>query len=183
VLIKPKNAAKKRIKRRVKTLKQTEEKTSQLLRDCGKSMITTCLSFLVNLEYSKTGTVTEDGHIDDLVDLFKGLQKDIGDQKAESVRLNRALRQEQDERKEEFARLNRDLLIEEEHRKDEKKDFIAKTRQLEAALTKEREERREVVANLEGTIEQQGAKLEECDREMKGLREQHHNDMRDISDV
>ena len=48
--------------------------------------------------YSKTDTVTvEDGGIDDLVNfkLFRGLRKDMSDQKVETGRLNRSLRQEQ----------------------------------------------------------------------------------------
>ena len=54
--------------------------------------------YLVNLMYSKTDTVTvEDGGIDDLVNfkLFRGLRKDMSDQKVETGQLNRSLRQEQ----------------------------------------------------------------------------------------
>ena len=173
--------------------------------------------------YSKTDTVTtEDYGIDDLVDLFKGLRKDMGDQKAETARLkaetvqlktetvqlkaetvqlNRSLRQEQEERKadsvghkeetarlnrshkEETARLNRLLLLEEENRKDENKSLLAETRRLKATITKEREERMAVVADLEGTIERQDARLEEYERELRNAKEQHDNDMRDISEV
>ena len=92
-------------------LKQTEEKTSEL----GSSMTPTKVwlrpvSLLANLGYSKTDTVTEDADIDDLVDLFKGLRKDMRDQKAETARLNRVLRQEQEER----MRLNSSHKLEEE---------------------------------------------------------------------
>lgn len=83
--------------------------------------------------YSKTDTVTEDADIDDLVDLFKGLRKDMRDQKAETARLNRVLRQEQEERmrlnsshkeetvrlNEETVRLNRSLRQEQKERKEE----------------------------------------------------------------
>ena len=83
--------------------------------------------------------------------------------------------------KEETARLNRSLLLEEENRKDENKSLKAETRQLpvKAVIAKERE----VVADLNRTIEQQGAKLEDYERELKNAKEQYDNDMQDISEV
>ena len=75
--------------------------------------------------------------------------------------------------KDETARLNRSLFLEEENRKDENKSLKAETRQLKAAIAKERE----VVADLNRTIEQQGAKLEDYERELKNAKEQHDNDM------
>jgi leucyl-tRNA synthetase len=187
--------------------------------------------------YSKTDTVTvEGGGIDDLVNLFRGLRKDMGDQKAETARmkaetarlnrllfleeenrkddnkrltaetsqlkaetarLNRSLLLEEENRKDdnkrltaetsqlkaETARLNRSLLLEEENRKDDNKRLTAETSQLKAAITKERGERKAVVVDLEGIIERQGARLKECERELRNAKEQHDNDMRDISEV
>ena len=172
--------------------------------------------------YSKTDTDTaEDGDIDDLVDLFRGLQKDMGDQKAETVRLKAdsashkeeaaRLKADSASHKEETARLKADsaslieeaarlkadsashkeetprlyrlLLLEEENRKDENENLKAETRQLKALITKEREERKAAVADLEGTIERQGVKLEECERELRNAKEKHDNDMQDNSEV
>jgi len=111
------------------------------------------------------------------------LNMSLRQEQAETARLNTSLRQEQDERKAETAQLNRSLLLEEENRKDEKERFTAETRQLKAAITKEREERKAVVADLEGTIEQQGAKLEEFERDLRNAKEQHDNDVWDISEL
>ena len=190
-----------------------------------------------------TGTIQDDDELYDLVNMFKDLQRDVGDQTAEiarlkvdsanhkqeserlkqdSARLNRSLRQEKEERKadganhkeetarlnrslrqvqeslrqeqeerkadsanhkEETAQLNRSLLLEEDSRKKENKHLMAETKQLKATITKEREEREAVVADLEGTIEQQGAKLVECERELRNAKKQRDNDIREISEV
>ena len=146
--------------------------------------------------------------VDDLADLFNGLRNDMVDQKAETTRLNLLLRQEQEERKEqtawlnssireeqegrradsashkeETAQLNRSLLLEEDSRKKENKHLMAETKQLKATITKEREERKAVVTDLEGTIEQQGAKLKECEGELRNAKKQRDNDIREISEV
>ena len=55
--------------------------------------------------------------VDDLVNSFKDLRKDMVDQKSETKRLNRLLRQEQEARKEEIARLNRSFCQGQEARK------------------------------------------------------------------
>ena len=52
--------------------------------------------------------------------------------------------------KEETVRLNRLLLIEEENRKHENKSLAAHMKLLKQAISKEREERKAVVANLKG---------------------------------
>ena len=151
-----------------------------------------------------TGTIQDDDELYDLVNMFKDLQRDVGDQtaeiarlkvdsanhKQETARLNRSLRQEQEERKadsanhkEETAQLNRSLLLEEDNRKKENKHLITETKQLKAIITKEREERKAVVTDLEETIEQQGAKLKECEGELRNAKKQRDNDIREISEV
>jgi rubrerythrin len=84
---------------------------------------------------------------------------------------------------EETARLNRELVLEEENRKDENKKLMAETKQLKATITKEREERKAEVAVLERSNEQQGARLEECERELRKAKKQHDNDMQFILEV
>jgi hypothetical protein len=98
------------------------------------------------------------------------------DQKEETVRLQEERKADSARHKEEVAQLYRSLLLEEDSRKNENESLRVKTRQLTATITKEREERRAVDADLE-------AKLEECHRELRNAKEQHHNDMRDISEV
>ena len=53
----------------------------------------------------------------------------------------------------------------------------------DAAITREREERQAVVAELEGSIKRQSAKLDECERELRNVKVQHDNDMRGIPEV
>ena len=148
--------------------------------------------------YLKTDKDTDEGgDANILVDMFKHMRKEMRVQKAETARLisqqqeetaqlTKSLRQEQEERKadsashkKETSRLNR-LLLEEE---EDLKNLTAKTEELTALIDKERKERREVVADLEKTIGQHEAKLEECEIKLRVAEEKHDSDMRDISVV
>ena len=88
------------------------------------------------------------------------------------------------EQKAEIARLNRLLLLEAKEREDENKNLTAETKRLRAALTDERTEGSQLWRiQMEETIEHQGAKLKEFERELKKVNEQHDKDIRDISEV
>jgi hypothetical protein len=117
----------------------------------------------------------EDDRGDRLINLFKGLRKDIEDQKKALIlerkerkmdrekiaRLDETLILERKERKEETARLNRLLILEQEEHKVENGSLREEAARLKVTLTKEREERQADVARLEGTIEDRATELEQ----------------------
>ena len=88
----------------------------------------------------------EDDRGDRLINLFEGLRKDIEDQRAETVRLNRALVLEQEERKdalkEEREKREEALKVEREKRE---KALKAEKEKREEALKAEREKREEAL--------------------------------------
>ena len=64
--------------------------------------------------YSKTDTDTDEGgDLNLLVNLFRDMRKDMGNQKAETARLNKSFRQQQ----EETVRLAKSLRQQQEERK------------------------------------------------------------------
>ena len=131
---------------------------------------------------SKITTVTsdsEDDVKDSLVDLFKGLRKDMADHKAETARLN-----------EETARLNRSLRQEQKERKADSASHKEETAQLkeEAArlnrsLRQEQQERKVDSASHKEEAARQDTKLGELERELRNAKKQHNSDIRDISEV
>lgn len=111
------------------------------------------------------------------------LKAENASQKEETGRLNALLLLEEYRRKEDTARLTASVLLEEYHRKEEKDNFTTETKRLKALITEEREERKAAVAVLDGTVEQQQAELDQYKKDLRNARNQHDNDMHDISEV